>query len=367
MSRIVIVGAGIVGLSVARAALKAGHTVHILEQGPAPNPQSASYDLHRMIRYPYGAAAGYTRMVTDAFGAWDRVWNDLGATHFENTGSIAVSLEPGDYAEKTKRVFEEIRLPHEILDRNAVERLCPHLTLPEQAWGVVAFPGGPLFASRIVSELTAWVKANGATIEDHCEVASVDMEAGVATRADGTTISGDLLLIAAGAWLPRLIPGRYSDSSVYRQGLCYVTPPAAYEKSWREAPAIAVLGDHTGYTLPDLRGAGLKIGYSNHRRLAKPYEYGFGSDLESEGAAILGPFKPYFRDFEQYRPTRIQVGFYILDASRRFKMDRVGKSLVVTNCDGQMFKFGPLIGERIISMFEGKQSAAELAHWAAGY
>jgi sarcosine oxidase len=44
MSRIVIIGAGIVGLSVARAALKRGHEVIVLEQGPAPNPQAASFD-----------------------------------------------------------------------------------------------------------------------------------------------------------------------------------------------------------------------------------------------------------------------------------------------------------------------------------
>jgi sarcosine oxidase len=69
MSRIVIIGAGIVGLSVARAALKRGHQVIVLEQGAAPNPQSASFDNHRMIRYPYGSAAGYTRMVTEAFGS----------------------------------------------------------------------------------------------------------------------------------------------------------------------------------------------------------------------------------------------------------------------------------------------------------
>lgn len=367
MSRIVIVGAGIVGLSVARAALKRGHEVIVLEQGPAPNPQSASFDNHRMIRYPYGSAAGYTRMVTEAFGAWDRLWSDLGTAHFENTGSIAISLEPGDYTQKTLDTFREIGLPHEVLDRAGVEKLCPHLSLPEGAWGVVAFPGGPLFASRIVTELADWVRANGAVIEHDCRIAGVDLERGIATRADGSEVAGDLLLVAAGAWLPALLPALYGDASVYRQGLCYVEPPAEYAQSWRDAPAIAALGDHTGYTLPDLRGAGLKIGYSAHRRLARPEIDGFGSDLASESQAILGAFKPYFRDFEAYRPTRIQVGYYVLDASRRFKVEQTGRALVVTNCDGQMFKFGPLLGERILGMFAGEESAADLAQWAAGY
>lgn len=367
MSRIVVIGAGVVGLSVARAALKHGHEVVVLEQGPAPNPHAASFDNHRMIRYPYGSAAGYTRMVTQAFGAWDRLWQDLGAQHFENTGSIAISLEPGDYTQKTLDTFKAVGLPHEVLSRDGVEQLCPHLSLPEQAWGVVAFPGGPLFASRIVTELAQWVRDHGGIIEHECRIAHVDLAAGTATRSNGSEVSGDLLLVAAGAWLPALLPDEYGDASVYRQGLCYVEPPAHFEKSWREAPAIAALGDHTGYTLPDLRGAGLKIGYSAHRRLARPERDGFGSDLDSESKAILGAFKPYFRDIEAYTPTRIQVGYYVLDASRRFKVAQTGRGLVVTNCDGQMFKFGPLLGERILRMFAGEESAADLAHWAAGY
>lgn len=367
MARIIIVGSGIVGLSVARSALKRGHEVTILEQGPAPNPRSASFDLHRMIRYQYGAAEGYTRMVTSAFDAWDRLWSDLGAEHFENSGSISVSLEPGDYADKSLKTFQAVGLEHEVLDREGVERLCPHLTLPSNAWGVVAFRGGPLFASRIVTELTQWVIDHGGVIEHDCRVSRVDPENGIAVRADGTTAEGDLLVIAAGAWLPALMPERYGDSPVYRQGLCYVEPPAQYEESWRNAPAIASIGDHTGYTLPDRRGAGLKIGYSAHRRRARPEQHGFDSDLESESEAILGAFKPYFNDPDNYKPTRIQVGFYVLDPSRRFKLERIGRGLVVTNCDGQMFKFGPLLGERIVGMFEGAESADSLSRWAAGY
>jgi len=61
------------------------------------------------------------------------------------------------------------------------------------------------------------------------------------------------------------------------------------------------------------------------------------------------------------------VGYYVLDPSRRFKLDTHGKSVLVTNCDGQMFKFGPLMGEKIIGAFHGEQSAADLTTWAAAY
>jgi sarcosine oxidase len=49
-----------------------------------------------------------------------------------------------------------------------------------------------------------------------------------------------------------------------------------------------LIGDHGGYTLPDLRGVGLKFGHGCHRHLARPEENGFDADLQSESAAILG-------------------------------------------------------------------------------
>ena len=367
MAKVVVVGAGVVGLSVARAARLKGHDVTVLEQGPAPNPQSASYDRHRMIRYPYGDAPGYTRMVTEAFSAWDRVWADIGARHFEDTGAIAISIEPGDYAAKTLATFRAIGLPHQVLQRDEIEKLCPHLTLPAGAWAVTASPGGPLFADRIVEDLAKWLRAHGVTIEHDTTVAGIDEAEGSVRLANGNVRQGDLLVVAAGAWLPRLMPKRYSELTVYRQALLYVNPPSAYASSWQTAPSIAAIGDQGGYTLPDLRGAGLKFGFGGHRRLARPHEAGFGSDLATESASVLKAFRPYLNQPDDYTPVRMQVGYYVLDASRRFKLERHGRALVVTNCDGQMFKFGPLVGERIVSMFDGRETMDDLSRWAAGY
>ena len=128
-----------------------------------------------------------------------------------------------------------------------------------------------------------------------------------------------------------------------------------------------MIGQQGGYTLPDLQGAGLKFGYSPHRRRMLPGDGGFTSDFPSESQFIFDSFRPWLNDANAYRPQRMQVGYYILDPSRRFRFEKTGRALVVTNCDGQMFKFGPLVGERIIEMFEGRETMESLAHWGAGY
>jgi sarcosine oxidase len=364
MARLVVVGAGIIGLSVAWAARRRGHSVALLDQGPVPNPRSASYDQHRMIRMHYGRAEGYTRMVGAAFASWDRLWDDLGARHFADCGAIAVSTRPEDCAADTLATFRRLGISHEVLGAADTERLCPHLELPGDATGVLAAPGGPLYADRILHDLAHHVGAAGVDVHAHTTAQSIDPAAARVTAVGGREFSGDLVVVATGAWLPGLMPDAYAALPTYRQTLCYVEPPAPRRAAWSRAPAIVTLGERNVYTLPPLDGAMLKFGSGARRRPGRPAD-GFDEPVET-GAGVIDDFAPYLRDAPAYRPLRMQVGYYVMDASRRFRIERSGQRLVVTNCDGQMFKFGPLIAERILAAFDGEASFDDVVRWAAG-
>jgi sarcosine oxidase len=360
MAQIIVVGGGIVGLSVARAAARRRHNVTLLDRYEVPNPRSASFDQHRMIRPHYGAAAGYTRMVFEAFAAWEEVWRDLGARHFADSGAVAVSTKAGDYGDQTEMAFKRLGVRCAALTGAALEERFSHLVLPPGSRGIVAYPAGPLFADRIVTDLARLCAAEGVRIMPNTP--AVAIEDGVARTADGTH-SGDLVVVCVGAWLPRLMPGRF-DLPTWRQALCYVEPPARHRASWEAAPALVSVGDWSGYTLPPLAGTGLKFGHGPHRRRATSDE-GFDWDI-AEAQQVLGAFRPILRDPDDYRPLRMQVGYYVMNTQRRFVIEQTGRSLFVTNCDGQMFKFGPLIGERIVAAFSGEWSVTDLARWAAG-
>ena len=116
---IIIVGAGIAGLSTAWSLVKAGHNVSIVEQGKIPNPLAASGDHHRIIRRAYRASTGYGALITEAYDAWDEMWTDLGESHLDARGFICVSREPGDEAEEYREGMEAGGWPIELLEPDA--------------------------------------------------------------------------------------------------------------------------------------------------------------------------------------------------------------------------------------------------------
>lgn len=361
---IVIVGAGVVGLSLARSALAQGYRVTVLEQADVPNRDGASFDQHRMIRYQYGSATGYARMVAEAFPAWERLWAEIGVRHFTNTGALSVSVREGDYGGTSLAMLRSAGLPVEEIDAAGIRSIAPQLVVPAHSRGVLCRPGGPLYADRIVTDLAKLVTERGADVRARMRVAAVDPDAGTVVTVDGGRITGDVVIVAAGAWLNGLDGLAAGEVRVVRQVLCYVEPPAAYAAAWRTGPALVVLGDANCYSLPPTAGTDLKFGSGDVLQEGDPAD-GF---VPPDGMAerVLSVFAPYLKDAAAYRPGRLRVGYYVKDASRRFRLLKRGRAIVMTNCDGQMFKFGPLIGERVIDAVAGRRELAAVARWMAG-
>lgn len=362
MKHVLIVGAGAVGLSCARAALLRGHRVTVLEQGAIPNSRSASFDQHRLIRYQYGRSAGYTTMVGEAFGAWDRLWQDLGANHHHATGTLGISLEEDDYVSQSRATMQQAGIEHQWLDQPCIERLCPQLQLPAQAQGLYTKTGGVLFADRIVQGLAAWCRSHGAALHANTAVLSVDTDRGQ-VRTDTAVIDADQIIIAAGAWLPGLLPP-YRDLTTARQSVCYVEPPERYREHWANGPCLTDIGPGDNYALMPVQGTGLKFGSGSHRRPGAPAD-GFEWTMD-EGDKVIHYFAPYLRDAADYRPLRMQVGYYVLDGIDSFRVHPQGKAIVITNCGGGMFKFSALMGERVLACVDDEVTHEHLRLWAAG-
>src|SRR3989475_9391430 len=91
---IVIVGAGIVGLSTAYALLAQGmRNVTVLEQEVVDHARSSSHGFSRLLRFEYGPDTFYSNMVSLSFNRWKRLERITGRRLYTPTGLLVLGNE----------------------------------------------------------------------------------------------------------------------------------------------------------------------------------------------------------------------------------------------------------------------------------
>ncbi len=350
---VIVVGAGIAGLSTAWALVKRGHRVTLLEQGEAvPSPLAASGDHHRIIRRAYGRGNGYGRLIDEAYAAWDEVWADLGAVHYDHRGFLCVSREEGDEAEDYLRGLEEGGWPHEVLGPEAAAERWPFLEAGTFRFAFVSPEGGALHCRRIAEGLAGWLRANGAAVRTGARVVALDGERSEVRLAGGERLGADRVVVAAGAWVLKLLPDLGLRLRTFRTAVAYAEPPPDLRAAWEAAPVVLDTGGRTGgYILPPTGTGGLKFGTELHRwptgdadadRVPRP----------EEGRAILRHFAPPFARMDEYRVAGVWTCAYTFTADERFVSFGRGRALVVSACSGHGYKFGAAVGRRVADAVE---------------
>ena len=359
---VIVVGAGIAGLSTAWSLVKAGHNVSILEQGPIPNPLAASGDHHRIIRRAYGAAAGYGRLITEAYEAWDELWADLGESHLDPCGFMCVSREEGDEAEQYRDGLVAGNFPLEVVGPSEAVARWPFLEAGTFRYAFFSPEGGALHCRKIAAGLARWLRANGANVYDNSKVAGVDADAGRVTLADGQTMQADRVVVTAGAWVLKLFPELGGELKTYRTAVAYVEPPADLRAAWEAAPVILDVGGKTdGYMIPLTRGAGMKFGSGLHKVPTSDADWN-RDPVEGEGEAIRNLFSPPIARIAEYRVTEVVTCAYTFTDDEKFLAHEKGRCLVVSACSGHGYKFGAAVGRRVAAAV-GSGDVAGLKRW----
>ncbi|GAB4371525.1 MAG: FAD-dependent oxidoreductase [Kiloniellaceae bacterium] len=372
--RVLIVGAGVMGLAAAEALATARHKVVVFEQGAIPNDLASSTDQHRLIRYPYGAADGYAAMVAPAYAAWERLWQRLGRSHYMPTGTLAISREApsGDreiWIDRSAAGLARLGVAHEWLDAEALARRFPLLIHRPGDRGLYLESGGLLRAKPILQSLAARVAALGGTLNTRRKVTGIDCESATLTLAGGGSVSGDLVIVTAGPWLPdllaELLPDLAGRITPSRQAYAYLVPPADLLEAWARHPMLLDIGSGSGfYLVPPAAGTGMKVGDHGFSLSGHP-------DREREGrpgdvADTLAMAAEHLVDFQRFQVERVGTCFYTVTADERFIAAQQGAAWILTGFSGHGFKFAPLIGEALGEVIAGRQSAERFRDWISG-
>jgi len=363
---IVIVGAGIAGLGAAWALLREGHGVTVLEQGPIPNPVGTSVDSHRLIRRPYGTEIGYMRMITHAYAAWDRLWADLGERLYAETGTIGIDGGGGDWVARSAAGLRETGIAFETLDGAALAKRFPHLRPDGIRTAIYEPRGGALFAGRVVERLAHHLGTQGVELHAKTQVLDIDPERARIRLGDSAVHAFDRVIVAAGPWVNRLVPGLAARITPSRQIVVYLDAPAPDAAAWATAPMLIEFErDYAFYAVPPRAGTGLKFGDHRFTLAGDPDREREAQRVEAE--EMLAKCRHRFRAGAQYRIVEAKTCFYDVEPNERFILEPLGAAgTVMSGFSGHGFKFGAFIGELAAASALGEKNRDTVRRYAAG-
>ncbi|MBF8246608.1 MAG: FAD-binding oxidoreductase, partial [Rickettsia sp.] len=413
----IVIGGGVMGVCTAWALSKSGKcNVTLLDCCELPRKQGgASGDYSRAIRYPYGSQEGYMIMVSDAYKAWEELFNDIGETHYTETGFLAIM---SDYpktkltnkggnlaADKTNwamQSYEAMKKHEKILNTTAeyvkkedLHKYHPFLNTEDIEFGVYTKVGGVLNSADIVSGTVNWLKkqsnvkvyegpdyeavslsyeTNG--YNEFREASSDSKPRHNATTKNGMVFSSDKLAVATGIHTHRLLPEVETEKWLIpsKQQYAYYSTNEESTSGWENSPIITEMNSQGSfYSMPFRGGKGtpgikasditftLESDYANDNFMPRKVYYGSTIDWLNH-RFIPSSVKGLKVVEEKVCYLDISPG----EIHQFYDFSKNESAVSVYGFTGHGFKFGAIYGKAISDALLGNKGFKEVKEWFTG-
>src|SRR5246127_926574 len=117
--KIIVVGAGINGVTAAIELKQRGHNVVLADPGPLPHPLAASTDISKAVRAAYGPDEDYTELAEQCIPIWRKCNEQFVVQSYHETVVVFLRrhpMQPGDFESESCRVLKERGHKFERLD-----------------------------------------------------------------------------------------------------------------------------------------------------------------------------------------------------------------------------------------------------------
>lgn len=210
---VIVVGAGIFGVTTAIELRQRGFRVALLDPGPLPHPLAASTDISKAVRMDYGADEYYMSMGEAARQGW-LTWNEtlFPRPLYHEVGMLFLNstpMSPHSYEYESYQMLQRRRHQPERLNASDIASQFPAWREGVFVDGYLNRQAGYAESGLVVETLLRAAVAMGVVLNAGTSVVrflfSKSRATGVLTQ-QGETVSADHIVVAAGAWTPLLLP-----------------------------------------------------------------------------------------------------------------------------------------------------------------
>ena len=321
MSRVAVVGAGVMGCAAAWALAERGADVTLIEQFDLDHDRGSSHGRTRIFRLAY-PEPHWVQLAEEALEGWRDLERQAGREVLALHGLVELCSSA---AVTSADVLEARGIEHRLLDRD--EALAHGVVLPD-GWAALWQPDAGVVLADAARH--AFLDVGRPTIETGRRVASLD------------EVEADVVVVTAGPWVTALVPD--VPVRVTRETIAFFARPGA------PMPSVVELDEatrrHAMYALHD-PVHGLKAGAHHSGHAADP-ELGEAADPELV-ERIAAWVRERFPDVNP-QPAGAESCIYTTTADESFVLERRNGLVIGSACSGHGFKFAPAVGRRLAAL-----------------
>jgi glycine/D-amino acid oxidase-like deaminating enzyme len=386
MSKVIVGGAGINGVTAAIELKKRGHQVVLVDPGPLPHPLAASTDISKAIRAAYGADEDYTELAERSIRLW-RKWNkEFGVELYHEVGVMFVrhqEMRPGDFEYDSFKILAERGHKIERMNSTQMWKRFPAWSPDLYQDGVLELEAGYAESGGVVTMLIERAKSLGVELLERYKFEALDDVSGRITsvilseveesRGESlkvylrdpstplgmTRIAANAVVMAVGAWTPYLLPFTRQFFRATGQPVFHLKPSQSELFAPERFPVFGADISMTGYYGFPLNSDGIvKIANHGPGREMSPDSPNRAVTAEEEAnlRTFLSSTFPALADAPIVY-SRVCMYCDTNDGHFWIARDPKREGLVIAAGDcGHGFKFAPVLGEIIADAVEGKSN-----------
>jgi sarcosine oxidase len=349
-TRFLVVGGGLAGAAAAWRLAAGGDSVVLAEAVGLAHAGGSSHGSARIFRhaYPDPFWAALTRR---ALGGWQELERESGERVLTTTGGLDFGARRNLPA--IAATLAAAGLEHAVLDAHDARERWPHLAFDGPV--VQHSAAGVIDAERAVESMARLAERAGARIATGLRAVAVEqLSSGVLVRFDsGEQIEAEVVVLAAGAWLPQLasalpagIGALLPELTVTQQQVFHFPFPGGPPERLQDWPVFVHKDELSVYCLPggrDAGYAGFKI--AEHDAGVVTTASGRSSRVLPEARERIVEYVRRYLPGVDPQPYNEATCLYTSTPDEDFVLDRRGDVVLVSACSGHGAKFGPLLGE----------------------
>ena len=355
----IVAGLGSHGSGAAYHLAKRGHRVLGFDRFARGHTLASFGGLSRIIRLSYYEHSSYVPLLKRAWDLWRELERESGEALLTQTGGLYMGPPEGDLVSGALASARMHDLAHEVLDNAELKRRYPVFDVDRDWIGLLDAQAGWLAPERSIETHLRLAERHGASLRfaEPIERWERDGE-GVRVFSARGSYRSRRLVIAAGAWLPRLLPQLAPHLWVERNVLFWFEPRGEIDAFARLPVYIVDDTDRMYYGFPYDPGNGLKMAGLH-----------FGDRVDPDTVDR----EPSVRDEERVRAwlrrrmpladgerRRAQVCMYTNSPDGQFIIDREGPVAYASACSGHGFKFASAVGEILADLTISGRSALDI-------